>query len=468
MIVERKTNPWLLEKLREKELVKGTALSSQYLRLIVEVVPDYTDVVADELEARRITVYRELITLGRYIPIYAPVEMIPEIQKIPYVVIVHYDMPVWIRVQLPEFPFLLTKIDPLLDKIRISEIEIPGFPFPPALPIPIPFIGRRGYEFWPTGETRKIIEAPDENVIAIKVAVLDTGAPWAFNPQVRGARIEMESTVPGEPIGLDGQGHGSWCTTCAFGPYDFNSRFGLLKPVASARNILHVKCLSNAGFGSTSGVIKAMEIACKWGAKVISMSLGGELQGPVDSDPCTKAVEILTKRFGSIFVIAAGNEGPDEWTIGSPAASPYALTVGSYSPKYRDVADFSSRGPSGKWYKDHPRKWEADLATYGENLIKPDCLAPGGGPVGEKKPVDLIVSGINGWFDGFYDFASDQHEAMRGTSMATPHCAGLVAILLDRVKILSVNDVKGVLRIKWAAAKDIARGYGLIKYGYWG
>jgi len=128
------------------------------------------------------------------------------------------------------------------------------------------------------------------------------------------------------------------------------------------------------------------------------------------------------------------------------------------------VADFSSRGPSGSWYKEHPEDWERDRRKYGENLLKPDCVAPGGGPVGNRKPVDLLYSGTTGWFDGFYDFLLDGYEGMRGTSMATPHAAGLIALAVDRGLVKNANEIKQ--KFKTQGVKDIHKGYGFLKWGW--
>jgi len=307
-----------------------------------------------------------------------------------------------------------------------------------------------GVEIVPTGETRKIIGAPEDNEVVVKVAVLDTGCT-IFHPQIR-PRQEVEThSVTGEPP-ADGQGHGQWCITAAFGG-EIPTHFGRCKGVAFGRNIISVKCLSNLGFGTTSGVLAAMEIVYRRGARIVNMSLGSELQGSVEEDPLCRVIQMTKDKV--IWVVAAGNEGPDEWTIGSPAAAPGALTVASYSPVYKDVAIFSSRGPQGAWYKNRPRLFSAHYAKYGEDFLKPDLMAPGGGPVKEEDPPDLIYSGITGWFDGFYDFLPNMFEAMRGTSMAAPHAAGLVALLYGRKGIATARDIKQKMRR--LGKKNVAR-----------
>jgi hypothetical protein len=227
-----------------------------------------------------------------------------------------------------------------------------------------------------------------------------------------GRNLSMETTIPEPPI--DMQGHGSWCTNCALGN-PFDTRFGRVEGVATGADILHIKALSTAGFGTSFSVIKAMEIAYNRGAKVVSMSLGGELQGSIFDDPEVKVVEGLSK-LGMIFVIAAANSGPDEYTIGSPGAAPSAITVASYSitdaPK---VAYWSSRGPQGAWYKDKPDELAKAEQVFGEDAYKPDCSAPGGGRAEKNaKPDEVLYAGVNGWFDGFYDMLADGFEAMHG------------------------------------------------------
>jgi len=169
---------------------------------------------------------------------------------------------------------------------------------------------------------------------------------------------------------------------------------------------------------------------------------------------------------GILCIVAAGNEGPDEWTIGSPGASPYVLTVGAYSLTDDDVAYWSSRGPSGEFYKDNKDLFEDDYEKYGENLIKPDIIAPGGGRSKKTaKPDEVLYSGCTGMFDGYYDLLPDFYEGMHGTSMATPVATGLVSILLSAGKINNVEDIKRKMKAI-SKEKDNVKGYGLIKTSY--
>ncbi|MFH1484898.1 MAG: S8 family serine peptidase [Chloroflexota bacterium] len=273
--------------------------------------------------------------------------------------------------------------------------------------------------------------------------------------------IRMESTT-GEPP-LDGLGHGTHCLTTAFGD-SFNTRFGECRGVADPENgtLMSVKCLSNIGFGSQFSVIAAMERAVNWGAKIISMSLGGPLEGGVDDDPQCRIIDRLKDEV--IFVVAAGNDGPQEWTIGSPGASPHCVTVGAYSTYYKGLANFSSRGPSGEWYRDRPSIWTKDQSKYGADLTQPDLVAPGGGPVESGDTMDVIYSGVVGWTDGMNDLTpGDLFDAMRGTSMATPAAAGLIALAYDRGLVKTAADVKK--KMARGESKDRFKGYGLLTWG---
>jgi subtilisin family serine protease len=447
-----KLNPWLAEKLK--------GVDPENIRVIVEVDPKYFNEALVTL--RRMGLSISSTSFGRFITVTVPdVATVEAIERLPFVVKIHYDVPKYIKPLLPP-PFQLRIRDKLLGEIRVSETEIPGVPFSPPVVafggFGLPKTKKSDVEIIVNSETKKLIVDVETTLSGrgVRVAVIDTGATPA-HPQLFGKSVKLYSTVPEPPF--DAQGHGMWCSTQILGlPY--NTRFGRVEGIAPAADLIHIKALTTAGFGSSSSVLKAMEIALASGAKVVSMSLGGPLQGSVRDDPEVQATKILYDH-GVLVVVAAGNEGPGEWTVGSPGASPWVLTVGSYSPLYGDVADFSSRGPNGEWYRDHLSDWEEDYAVFGDLLIKPDVIAPGGGPVSNQKPIDLIYSGCTGWFDGFYDFFADGFEAMRGTSMATPHAAGLVALLAEAVDNVTVDDIKDVMRTQ--KEKDYISGWGMIK-----
>jgi len=441
-------NPWLRNKLK-------TLGSPEKLNLIIETEPNYaTSVASNMARIPGIEIFTARISWGKFIPIATPREAIPVIQGLPHVREVHYDMPKTIRSAM---------LDPLIGQVRLSRIEVPGTPLDtflnaPLAPLSVLFnVSKPGYEFIPTSKIREAIQAPEDNVITTKVAVLDTGAPLPFHPLIRG-KVVSETVIEEPPF--DMLGHGVWCHSTAF-LGEAATQFGLCKGVADAANSLHVKCMNTLGLGTTKDVLQAMEYAYNWGAKVISLSLGGPLQGSaLHDDPECK---IVNETKDVLWVIAAGNEG-EAWKINSPAAAPEALTVGSYSTKYGNVSIFSSRGPNGEFYANNPEVWNADLAECGEDLLKPDVLAPGGGPcTPEQTPIDLIYSGCQGWTDGEYDLNPlNGFAGMRGSSMATAVAAGLVALLYEKKGIRTTREIKAVL--SQLAEKDSIKGYGLLRY----
>jgi len=122
-------------------------------------------------------------------------------------------------------------------------------------------------------------------------------------------------------------------------------------------------------------------------------------------------------RAAGIFVIfSAGNDGPESGTVGSPASLPGAFAVGAIDQD-DEVASFSSRGPS----------------PWGE--IRPHVAAPGvnvystlpGGTYGDKQ----------------------------GTSMAAPHVAGTVALMLSARPDLSITQTAFILTSTAAPLGDV-------------
>lgn len=470
-----KVNPWLEAKIQKLN-------SPPTISTLVEVDdPRQIQAVSQYLQTQPKT------TVGgrafNMIEVSMPHQAVNQVAKIPGVT-VHYNAPRGIR--------QLSIMDPLVGKFKLSSVEVPLTPeqmlarFPFLVPnrlktVPafiygmLPKSARKSLAMaapkakdiiiLPTGETRKLLGVPEDNKMKnTKVCVLDTGIgfpdPWLLHPTK--GKIYMAATIE-QPNPLDGLGHGHWCITAAFGD-TYDTRYGTCRGVADPEDgtLGSVKCLSTFGFGTSFSVISAMEKAYKWGAKVISMSLGGDLQGGVDDDPECRIVQKLKDEV--IFVVAAGNEGPDGWTVGSPGAAPAAITVGAWSPYYSGLANFSSRGPSGQWYKDNPTEWAKDLAKYGSDLIKPDIIAPGGGPVRDGDKPDMIYSGVRGWMDGMNDETpGDGFDAMRGTSMATPAAAGLISLAVERGYVKTAADVRKKMSVG-VSEKSPETGYGMVHW----
>lgn len=216
-----------------------------------------------------------------------------------------------------------------------------------------------------------------------KVAVLDTGAD-ALHPDLAGRIVGSEDftySAGGALSDLHGHGTHTASTVGGSGAASEGSRRG----VAPGTDLLIGKALDDQGFGSESGIIAGMEWAVAQSADVVSMSLG--LDGPTGQcdDPIAASAEALSASSNSLFVIAAGNNGPTQDTVSSPGCAKSVLTVGAID-RTDAAAPFSSRGPA--------------MVTH---AVKPEISAPGVGIIAAR-------SGGRG---------SDAYVAMSGTSMAT-------------------------------------------------
>ncbi|MFE7113175.1 S8 family serine peptidase [Streptomyces sp. NPDC057575] len=244
-----------------------------------------------------------------------------------------------------------------------------------------------------------------------KVAILDTGID-PDHPDVAG-RVKKAQNFTDDPDAVDHHGHGTHVASTIAGSGAASG--GRLKGVAPGADLYIGKVLNTAGSGSESGVIGGMEWAAAQGADVISMSLGGAV--PSDgTDPISQAVNQLTESSGSLFVIAAGNEGPGKGTVSSPGAAQDALTVGAVS-KQDQLANFSSRGPVKETF-----------------AVKPEITAPGVGIVAARAAGTTMGTPVDA-----------NYTSANGTSMATPHVSGAAAILAQRHPDWSADRLKQVL-----------------------
>src|SRR4029453_1304071 len=122
---------------------------------------------------------------------------------------------------------------------------------------------------------------------------------------------------------VDGNGHGTHCASVIAGSGAASG--GRFRGVAPGTKLMIGKVLDDDGFGLDSWVISGMEWAARGGAKVVSMSLGGLLTD--GTDPLSEAVNTLSDETGTLFVVAAGNEGLPA-SVGAPGTAEAALTVG--------------------------------------------------------------------------------------------------------------------------------------------
>ena len=239
--------------------------------------------------------------------------------------------------------------------------------------------------------------APCTNGSAAHVFVIDTGI-YAEHVEF-GTRVSATATCvlgsscfAGTPSWGDDYGHGTHCSGTAGGV-----NTGVHKSV-----VLHaVKVLSSSGSGSTSGVAAGVNWVAQTVANdptlrpaVVTMSLGGPASTVLDN-----AISALVAG-GIPAVVAAGNDGLDACRY-SPARVPTAITV----------AAVDASGTPASW------------SNSGTCV---DVYAPGVG----------IYSALN---------SAGAYATWSGTSMATPHVTGIVALMLAAAPCLTPAQISDII-----------------------
>ncbi|WP_432009834.1 S8 family peptidase [Streptomyces cucumeris] len=236
---------------------------------------------------------------------------------------------------------------------------------------------------------------------AVKVAVLDTGVD-TDHQDLTGCIEATASFVPGETV-EDGNGHGTHCIGSVAGPVkpDHAPRYG----VAGEARILAGKVLSDRGVGTDGQILAGMAWAVSQGARVVSMSLGAVVE-PGELFPQTyENVALRALERGTVIVAAAGNESRRPRfvaPVGRPANCPSILAVAALG-------------------KDLATAWFSCGAINGA-----------GGEVNIAAPgVDIFSAAPDGTY-----------QTLNGTSMATPHVAGALALMVQAHPEATAADLR--------------------------
>ena len=254
------------------------------------------------------------------------------------------------------------------------------------------------------------------------VAVLDTGID-ASNPEFAGrlvpgfnAMTGIES-VPGSSATNDDAGHGTHIAGTIAAAANNGSGIAGIAPNVS---IMPIKVLDADGVGDFRGLLDGMDWAISHGARIITLSLGGPLS-PSTAAAIQPRID-AAHGAGAIIVAASGNDGAtvDEY----PCNFTHVICVGSTTNDGTAVSTFSTR-------------------TNGLTLVAP----------GER-----IASTLPG---GGYGYGS-------GTSMATPHVTGAIALLRTLQPQMSPDEARTILTQTarpLVHGHNSASGYGLLQVG---
>jgi subtilisin family serine protease len=228
------------------------------------------------------------------------------------------------------------------------------------------------------------------------------------SPIAIAANFAEENGAPTLDLFFDTSGHGTHVAGIAAGAdlYGVKGFDG----VAPGAQLLGLKIANNAygGISVTGSMLRAMDYAIRFARErrlplVLNMSfgVGNEREGAARIDAIVDSVLAVNPEV--VFTTSAGNDGPGLSTIGFPGSAERVISVGATIPPA-----FVGAAPGAA-------DAVAFFSSRGGEVAKPDILAPG-----------IAYSSVPRWETG--------SEDKSGTSMAAPHVAGAVALLLSGFK----------------------------------
>lgn len=284
----------------------------------------------------------------------------------------------------------------------------------------------------------------------IVIAVIDTGIDPNHLDLDGGKIIGWKDFATGKADPYDElgacAGHGTHVSSIAAGEGQANAAY---KGVAPGAALVGVKVLKVLGVNCT-GKVSTINAGVQWvidnkatyGIEIFNMSIG--IAGSSDGTDSTSLLVNSAVNSGIVGVVAAGNEGPAKYTIGSPAAADKAITVGDMADVQPGTAASFGCGNAPGW-----GFYQICFSSRGptaDNRIKPDISSPG----------VFIMAAAAGTTNGY--------KELSGTSMSSPFIAGLAGLMLQANSSLTPADIKNKIAttaIDWNGPEaDIDYGAG--------
>jgi len=219
----------------------------------------------------------------------------------------------------------------------------------------------------------------------VKIGIIDTGIDYT-HPDLQGAISHGTNLIHPRTLPYDDNGHG----THVAGTIAATGRFAMTG-IAPRAELLPVKAFDHNGSAYVSDIIKGIDWCVHNGVDIINMSFGMKKR----SEAMLEAV-VNARRAGVVIVASSGNDG-QSGEIDYPARFPQTISVGALDLQGR-VAAFSNRGK------------RIDVYAPGENILS--------------------------------TWPKFRYHQMNGTSMATSHVTGILALVLAERPRLTPSQLK--------------------------
>lgn len=276
----------------------------------------------------------------------------------------------------------------------------------------------------------------------VVIAILDSGIDET-HPDLAGKLVAGYDFVDNDSNPHDLNGHGTHVAGIAAAITDNGT--GVAGTSWGAR-IMPIRVLNAQGSGTGADIIDGINWAVSQGADVINLSLGGTGSSPFTQNTINNA------HNQGVFITAAMGNCREKKEPYCPEANPT-----NYPAAYDNVMAVAATGPNDTW---------ASYSQYGPHC---DIAAPGGDiQTSWSEGIYSTMPTYNAYLITHYGYYKN-YDYLNGTSQATPHVAGLAALVLSADPTLTPDQVQAIIEANAAdlepAGWDADYGHGRIDVG---